>query len=1019
MGACAGKDLVGGSTVAAAAGEPGPLRRSSEHDADSHDVGGISGGVQLNSGRWRAPEAKGPMHGPPQQAGTLPAVSVHPREVQLKESRQVVSPAAAGSPTASTAGSSAAPAAAEALRALVDKQLEDRWNSIRTARAKGAWIHLRVFLSSTFKDFAGERDQLTRVVFPALNESLRPRRISLVPVDLRWGLTEEATTSGPGALHLCLEEVERCRPYVLALLGDRFGWVPDAYRVDTGTAPQLAWVSSWPRGHSITSLELEYGVMASRSPLLRAFAFLRELTGGAPPENFSAESPEAARRMADLRARVAASPGCRAVRYEIKATSSRWSLFDSGPALKGLDEFASAALSLLRESLDADFPPPARALTRTLSADGKADVEEEAGADDPAASESAVQELFLDEVIEAAAAAAEAGGAGGPTPPPSREGARPRLAIPGREALLQARRSLHDHAAARDEQNVLLVSAEPGQGKTTLLAFLVREERAARGGAGPAGPGGPAPAVFAHFCGASVAAASPPLLLRRAAAAAAKGGALLVIDDVGALAGDSAARPSTGALDPAPSAAPPQADGDAPTVRVVLSAIAPKEGRSGREELVDRAVRLRFRERLRSVALAGLDAASQRALVAASLLRYGKLRLRRYGKALSSGQMAALLGRPHGGRPLWLATACTELRLYGSFEGLDARVAALPGCSDGPGGGYRGGLPEDDLIQLLKTTRAGWARLMWSAGHYVRLGSGSASEAPRLRLFHGAFAAAVRNRYGLPPPLSPADVASGSLAAGYHARLADHFLGQADPAGDGSFSSGAARPRALVDGPWHALAAGGPRAARARAALASFAFLCAAGAAAPPLFAAAGDLVAAARAGASPAEDGPLSAAGAFLRKHGSALTDDPSFLRQLALNSKRAPYPPAEALALARGGGSAVLERVAGPPLPFAVALPEPLHALVGSEQPIAAFALSPDGRLLASAAEMLAKPGPGQRALEPIRLWDAPGNRLLGLLEGHAQPPAGHKPRFHGQLDFGAVALSFSPDSRLHLEA
>ena len=73
-------------------------------------------------------------------------------------------------------------------------------------REKGEWQVSYVFISSTFRDMHGERDALTQVVFPALNERCRSRRVTLVPIDLRWGLTlEQCRTTG--ALELCLSEI--------------------------------------------------------------------------------------------------------------------------------------------------------------------------------------------------------------------------------------------------------------------------------------------------------------------------------------------------------------------------------------------------------------------------------------------------------------------------------------------------------------------------------------------------------------------------------------------------------------------------------------------------------------------------------------------------------------------------------------------------------------------------------------------------------------------------------------------
>lgn len=53
------------------------------------------------------------------------------------------------------------------------------------------WKTVGVFISSTFKDMQAERDHLIRFVFPRLREDLLKRKIHLVDVDLRWGVTKD------------------------------------------------------------------------------------------------------------------------------------------------------------------------------------------------------------------------------------------------------------------------------------------------------------------------------------------------------------------------------------------------------------------------------------------------------------------------------------------------------------------------------------------------------------------------------------------------------------------------------------------------------------------------------------------------------------------------------------------------------------------------------------------------------------------------------------------------------------
>ena len=57
------------------------------------------------------------------------------------------------------------------------------------------WRTVRVFISSTFRDMHGERDLLTRFVFPQLRAMAAKHFINVYEVDLRWGVTEEEATS--------------------------------------------------------------------------------------------------------------------------------------------------------------------------------------------------------------------------------------------------------------------------------------------------------------------------------------------------------------------------------------------------------------------------------------------------------------------------------------------------------------------------------------------------------------------------------------------------------------------------------------------------------------------------------------------------------------------------------------------------------------------------------------------------------------------------------------------------------
>ncbi len=87
----------------------------------------------------------------------------------------------------------------------------------------------RVFISSTFKDLEEERNALRELVYPELVEHCRARGARFQPIDLRWGVSEEAGLDQQ-AMSICLGEIERCReitprPNFLVLLGNRYGWL--------------------------------------------------------------------------------------------------------------------------------------------------------------------------------------------------------------------------------------------------------------------------------------------------------------------------------------------------------------------------------------------------------------------------------------------------------------------------------------------------------------------------------------------------------------------------------------------------------------------------------------------------------------------------------------------------------------------------------------------------------------------------------------------------------------------------
>lgn len=134
------------------------------------------------------------------------------------------------------------------------------------------WQEIRVFISSTFRDMHAERDHLVKVVFPELRERLERHRFYLVDIDLRWGVTAKQAENDQ-VLDLCLDEIDRCRPFFIGILGQRYGWIP--HELPDPTLRKYGWILGMT-GKSITELEILHGVLRSSTMTQNAMFYFRQ-----------------------------------------------------------------------------------------------------------------------------------------------------------------------------------------------------------------------------------------------------------------------------------------------------------------------------------------------------------------------------------------------------------------------------------------------------------------------------------------------------------------------------------------------------------------------------------------------------------------------------------------------------------------------------------------------------------------------------------------------------------------------
>ena len=126
-------------------------------------------------------------------------------------------------------------------------------------------------------------------------------------MDLRWGVTDEAAAEGK-VLPICLEEINRCRPFFIGLLGVRYGWVPQS--IPEELLEKEVWLQEQFHEHkSVTELEIIHGVLRNPEMAGNAFFYFRDSAyiHTLPEEdrkNFISENAEDAEKLKQLKDRI-------------------------------------------------------------------------------------------------------------------------------------------------------------------------------------------------------------------------------------------------------------------------------------------------------------------------------------------------------------------------------------------------------------------------------------------------------------------------------------------------------------------------------------------------------------------------------------------------------------------------------------------------------------------------------------------------------------------------------------------
>lgn len=211
-----------------------------------------------------------------------------------------------------------------------------------------------VFISSTFKDMQAERDFLHEKIFPKLRKVIAEYGEDVQELDLRWGIdtinmTEEE--SGRLVLKVCIDAIDRCVPFIIVLLGERYGWIPQEDIV--ASANDMRVDKYYRPGMSITNLEIQYGALREESVLDHCVFCMRnpKIISDIEPEYrsiYESESKEHKRKLSELKQKIQEKKNAVVLNYEAAWDADRHKI-------SGLDKFGEDLFRILEQMIRKEY----------------------------------------------------------------------------------------------------------------------------------------------------------------------------------------------------------------------------------------------------------------------------------------------------------------------------------------------------------------------------------------------------------------------------------------------------------------------------------------------------------------------------------------------------------------------------------------------------------------------------------------------------------------------------------------
>jgi len=199
-----------------------------------------------------------------------------------------------------------------------------------------------IFVSSTFKDMHFERDAIQEITLPALRNEAMKYGESVSFCDLRWGINTGDLDSEEGSrkvLDVCLDEIDRCKPPMVVILGDRYGWIPSETLTKNAAARKKIELEDLQI--SVTALEIAYGALSTPERCEQALFYFRHIESECPSD-YSVEDAEHEKKLNQLKAKIDQLTGGRIKHYYV-----RW----DGSKLEGVSSFAEMLAEDIKDAL--------------------------------------------------------------------------------------------------------------------------------------------------------------------------------------------------------------------------------------------------------------------------------------------------------------------------------------------------------------------------------------------------------------------------------------------------------------------------------------------------------------------------------------------------------------------------------------------------------------------------------------------------------------------------------------------